>query len=165
MIRLYALLHDVTHIPLGHSIEDELKLLVRHDENEERIQHFLGTDSEIGGIIKKAFGQAFLDKLLHVYRWDGEHGTRKFPADEVFIHDLVSNTVCADLLDYLRRDNYFCNLASRSSTISSNISISVRTSTGNYACSCAFGKMTRAAADRAATFSATFADYLKRGIW
>jgi uncharacterized protein len=30
--------------------------------------------------------------------------------DDVFIHDLVSNTVCADLLDYVMRDSYFCNL-------------------------------------------------------
>jgi HD superfamily phosphohydrolase len=26
------------------------------------------------------------------------------------VYDLVSNTVCADLLDYLARDSYFCNL-------------------------------------------------------
>src|ERR1017187_5931329 len=27
LIRIYALVHDITHIPFGHSIEDELKLL------------------------------------------------------------------------------------------------------------------------------------------
>lgn len=110
MTRLYALLHDITHIPFGHSVEDELNLLVRHDENEERIQRFLGSGSEIGKIIVEQFGLPFLEKLLHIYRWDGKSESRKFPADEVFIHDLVSNTVCADLLDYLQRDNFFCNL-------------------------------------------------------
>ena len=33
--------------------------------------------------------------------------------DESFIHDIVSEGVCADLLDYLERDRYFCNLGSR----------------------------------------------------
>ena len=52
----------------------------------------------------------FLEKLLHIYRWDGKPETRKFSSEDVFIHDLVSNKVCADLLDYLQRDNHFCNL-------------------------------------------------------
>ena len=30
--------------------------------------------------------------------------------DDALVHDIVSNTVCADLLDYVARDNYFCNL-------------------------------------------------------
>ncbi|MGO8698298.1 MAG: HD domain-containing protein [Limisphaerales bacterium] len=110
LTRLYALLHDITHIPFGHSIEDELELLKRHDQNEERIQRFLGSGSEIGSIISKHLGPSFLETLLHIYRWDDNPETRKFQAADVFIHDLVSNTVCADLLDYLQRDNHFCNL-------------------------------------------------------
>lgn len=110
LIRLYALLHDVTHIPFGHTIEDELQLLIRHDANEKRIDRFLGATSDIGKIIVREFDQAFLERLLAIYRWDGNPEHRGFPADDVFIHDIVSNTVCADLLDYLLRDNYFCNL-------------------------------------------------------
>lgn len=112
LIRLYALLHDITHIPFGHTVEDELEILTRHDQNEERIQRFLGPKSAIGSVVINAFGAPFLDELLHICRWDGspEKEKRRFPAEDVFIHDLVSNTVCADLLDYLQRDNYFCNL-------------------------------------------------------
>jgi hypothetical protein len=110
MIRLYALLHDITHIPFGHSLEDELQLLVRHDQNDERINRFLGPESDIGLIITRTLGEEFLDKLVRICRWDGNSETRAFPPGEVFIHDLVSNTVCADLLDYLLRDNLFCNL-------------------------------------------------------
>jgi HD superfamily phosphohydrolase len=110
LARLYALLHDITHIPFGHSIEDELELLVRHDENPSRINHYLGPDSQIGQLITEKFGVAFLQQLLEIYKWDGKPENRAFSADDVFIHDLVSNTVCADLLDYLLRDNFFCNL-------------------------------------------------------
>lgn len=110
MVRIYALLHDITHIPFGHSIEDELELLVRHDENEARIQRFLGPTSDIGKIIISRFGEPFRKTLLDIYTWDGKPGTFKASPDLAFVHDLVSNTVCADLLDYLRRDNFFCNL-------------------------------------------------------
>jgi HD superfamily phosphohydrolase len=36
LTRLGALLHDLCHVPFGHSVEDELRLLVPHDENRER---------------------------------------------------------------------------------------------------------------------------------
>jgi HD superfamily phosphohydrolase len=109
--RLYALLHDVTHVPFGHTIEDELQILDRHDENDGRINRFLGVDSEIGKVIVQRLGPEIHRRLLEVYRWDDKKTTR-FPLDPdwAFVHDLVSNTVCADLLDYIRRDDFFCNL-------------------------------------------------------
>jgi uncharacterized protein len=116
LIRLYALLHDITHIPFGHTIEDELNLLDRHDENNARIEHFLGPDSTIGRKIVAAFGgegQEMLRLFLAIYRYNDRDDDAANPGvlnDDVFIYDLVSNTVCADLLDYLQRDNYFCNL-------------------------------------------------------
>ena len=110
LVRLYALLHDVPHIPYGHTLEDELNLLKRHDENEERLNHFFGPDSEIGKKIVSqlgpALGRTVVDKLLQIYGWDKSTSL----CGNEFIHDIVSNTVCADLLDYLARDNHFCNL-------------------------------------------------------
>lgn len=126
--RLYALLHDVTHIPFGHTLEDELRLLPRHDENPDRISHFLGLSSDIGKLIRDAIGQDGYDRFMRVFLWeDNEQKRDKRLAavpwkdlepwikpdpsqDDVFIHDLISNTVCADLLDYLARDSHFCNL-------------------------------------------------------
>ena len=108
--RLYALLHDVPHVPFGHTIEDELGILTRHDKNENRINFFLGKDSDIGKIITSEYGDAFHAFLLEIYKWNENPDTCKIPQHQVFVHDLVSNTVCADLLDYLKRDNHFCNL-------------------------------------------------------
>lgn len=108
--RLYGLLHDVPHVPFGHTIEDELGVLKRHDKNEERIEHFLGKSSEIGKIIVREYGEDFHGLFLKVYQWDEKPESCNIPKDLVFVHDMVSNTVCADLLDYLKRDNHFCNL-------------------------------------------------------
>jgi uncharacterized protein len=127
--RLYALLHDITHVPFGHTIEDELGILTRHDNNPSRILRFLGPDSPIGTTIRRYIGPDGYGRFMTVYNWLDKEDERKERAkkdsgwgslaewleptesnDDIFIHDLVSNTVCADLLDYVARDSYFCNL-------------------------------------------------------
>ncbi|MCI0557894.1 MAG: HD domain-containing protein, partial [Nitrososphaera sp.] len=135
LARLYALLHDLPHVPFGHTIEDELGLILRHDQNPKRLLRFLGPDSQIGSIIRANLGKAMYDRFLSIYLWEEDKKWEKRrneiaerdseqaklwdelenwkdlkDSDDAFIHDLVSNTVCADLLDYIARDNYFCNL-------------------------------------------------------
>lgn len=109
LARLYSLLHDITHVPFGHTIEDELGILTRHDKNAERIDQFLGPTSEIGELIVNELGSEVHSRLMAIYRWDGVDRSIQ---DDAFVYDLVSNTVCADLLDYLARDYYFCGLGS-----------------------------------------------------
>lgn len=126
LTRLYALLHDIAHVPFGHTIEDELRLYERHDENPARLHRFLGPESEIGKLIAEELGADAYDRFMAVYLWDDDPKVQEkrrkdsswgklsswfeMKNDDLFIHDIVSNTVCADLLDYLQRDNYFCNL-------------------------------------------------------
>ena len=126
LTRLYALLHDVAHVPFGHTIEDELRLYERHDENPARLYRFLGPQSDIGQLITATLGHTAYDRFMAIYLWDENADVRakrlasskweplrqwlEMKFDDVYIHDIVSNTVCADLLDYLQRDNYFCNL-------------------------------------------------------
>jgi HD superfamily phosphohydrolase len=107
LTRLYALLHDVPHIPFGHTLEDELGVMQRHDENADRLERFFSPQSAIGSIISEVIGRDNLDRLVALYNWDK---TSPLPYDDAFVYDIVSNTVCADLLDYLARDNFFCNL-------------------------------------------------------
>jgi len=97
-----ALLHDVTHIPFGHTFEDERRLLQRHDRSEERFLHFF-EDSELGRLIDRSAAGRLARSIL---RPDCE-----FPAGKVYLRQIISGTICADLLDYLRRDNYFCGLS------------------------------------------------------
>src|SRR6185436_6325599 len=51
-IRVAALLHDITHIPFGHTLEDERRVLPRHDKDEERVEYFL-VNSAVGRILKR----------------------------------------------------------------------------------------------------------------
>jgi HD superfamily phosphohydrolase len=108
LVRLYALLHDVPHIPYGHTLEDEFNLFLRHDKNMARIDKLLGTSSTIGATIIKKLGQDMYARLLRIFKWNGSDSSI---GDDAFIYDIVSNTVCADLLDYIKRDSLFCGLS------------------------------------------------------
>src|SRR5215472_5482214 len=52
LIRVSALLHDLTHIPFGHTLEDERRVLPRHDKDQERVEHFYRR-SAVGRILKR----------------------------------------------------------------------------------------------------------------
>lgn len=92
-----ALLHDVTHVPFGHTLEDERRLFPRHDKG-----------SRLGRLLEGALG-AGLDRLgvrAEIASLLGAvPGTLPAWAGEI-----VSSTIDADLLDYLRRDAYFAGL-------------------------------------------------------
>ena len=96
LIRMAALLHDITHIPFGHTIEDERRVLPRHDQDADRLRYFI-EDSAIGGILRR---HGMLGDILEIM--EGRAGLKS---------DIVGGAISADLLDYLRRDTYFCGLS------------------------------------------------------
>jgi HD superfamily phosphohydrolase len=84
------------HIPFGHTLEDERRVLPRHDKDEARLNYFL-RESAVGKILER---EGIQTEVIEVLK--GGHG---------FMTDIVSGAISADLLDYLRRDTYFCGLA------------------------------------------------------
>jgi uncharacterized protein len=96
LIRVAALLHDVTHVPYGHTLEDERRVFPRHDEDDSRMEYFLG-ESSLGTILRRHGLEEEVRRILR-----GEAGYRS---------DIVVGAISADLLDYLRRDNYFTGLS------------------------------------------------------
>jgi uncharacterized protein len=105
IIRMYALLHDITHIPFGHTIEDEGFLFPRHDNSQKnpRWEEFLGPSSDIGKILGEEFRSTILKYLTTSH---DQINQLEYP----FVIDLVANTVCADLIDYLSRDTTYSGL-------------------------------------------------------
>ena len=96
LVRVTALLHDITHIPFGHTLEDERRVLPRHDKDRERVHQFLEQGS-VGRILQReGIQQSVVDALTK-------------PGS--LIADITGGSISADLLDYLRRDTYFCGLA------------------------------------------------------
>jgi HD superfamily phosphohydrolase len=100
--RLGALLHDLCHVPFGHSIEDELRILTPHDKNAIRFERLwaelklpmkLEEELRVGGLYSE-LRRLILSKEANDYEL-------RYP----FVEDIVGNTICADLLDYLERDH------------------------------------------------------------
>jgi HD superfamily phosphohydrolase len=96
LIRVAALLHDLTHIPFGHTLEDERRVLPRHDKDEERVEYFFRR-SAVGRILKR---EGLQDGVINVIK-----------GNDSYASDIVGGAISADLLDYLRRDTYFCGLS------------------------------------------------------
>jgi HD superfamily phosphohydrolase len=122
-VRLAALLHDIGHIAAGHTFEDELGLLDKHDADP-RLTHILDREEWLGAAELHS-----LRVLIDVEYDEAAKATGLgLSASEVFLElvsksradvakespnfrmrvcrDIVGNTICADLLDYLHRDWY-----------------------------------------------------------
>lgn len=130
LARLGALLHDVAHLPFGHTLEDDLRLLKPHDQGDARLMKMWGqilescetqirewSDRAESEQPNLAIGLAPLEvdaplvedlRRLILSSKKDKQGKRIDPAAKIrypFVADLVGNTICADLLDYLERDH------------------------------------------------------------
>jgi HD superfamily phosphohydrolase len=101
VLRIAALLHDVTHVPFGHNIEDQTGLLPRHDRPE-RFRAVLGA-TELGERLR---GLGIADEVLSVLTGEGT-------AVPPFWRQIVADTIDPDLMDYLRRDAWYTGLELR----------------------------------------------------
>jgi HD superfamily phosphohydrolase len=94
-----ALLHDVTHVPFGHTLEDERRLFARHDKGSRLADMFEG---ELGEALARLGIRNVVAALLDL------DSTADVPR---IARDIVSGSIDADLLDYLRRDSFYSGLA------------------------------------------------------
>src|SRR6185295_17407487 len=85
LARVAALLHDITHIPFGHTLEDERRVLPRHDKDEERVRQFL-EGGNVGRILEREGIQRAVVEALT------KSGS--------LISDITGGSISADLLDY-----------------------------------------------------------------
>lgn len=107
LTRLCALLHDISHIPFGHSIEDELGVLEPHDAG--------------GRVIRQALKP--LKPMIDAYGarphcgWDFDTLVRCLAGEgkgiEQAIQEIVADTMSADLRDYIKRDFHYTGIPFR----------------------------------------------------
>lgn len=114
--RLAALLHDLPHVPFGHTLEDEFGLLDRHDENQSRLRALLGS-GRIDEVLEQQISADEKKLLQDVLGFNLEPGDGDKDAvlaerlgEYAYVADIVANTVCADALDYIVRDLSACGL-------------------------------------------------------
>jgi len=117
LARLCALCHDLAHVPFGHTLENE-GLVFQADEWEDpwRFRKIFAENSTFAQSVRgfllesgveKPLTRALLDDVGLILRAKKQQVEQlPFP----FVHDLVGNTICADLIDYIQRDMYFSGL-------------------------------------------------------
>lgn len=101
VVRIAALVHDATHVPFGHSIEDQDGIFGRHDLPH-RFQELFSSSREIGRVLR---GLGVLDDVLAILE-AGPKSARVPP----YWRQIVGGTIASDILDYLARDAYFTGL-------------------------------------------------------
>jgi len=107
VLRIAALVHDVTHIPFGHHIEDQSGLFARHDSGE-RFRRALAPEGALGGVLERlGVRREVLGTLLAARRRSGEGEPPSVPP---YWSQVLSDTISSDILDYLQRDAYFTGL-------------------------------------------------------
>jgi HD superfamily phosphohydrolase len=104
VIRLAALIHDVTHVPYGHNVEDQSGLMERHDAPN-RYRAMLSTETALGRVLRDL---GVYEDVLGVLLAEGGDG--EAAAVPPYWAQLMSDTICSDILDYLARDAYFTGL-------------------------------------------------------
>lgn len=103
IIRLAALVHDATHLPFGHNIEDQTGLLPRHD-TPARFEKMFSADTDLGRALRKTGAH---EDVLSILAPDLVSDHASAPPHW---RGLVSGTIDADMLDYLARDAMFTGL-------------------------------------------------------
>ena len=103
VIRVAALLHDVTHVPHGHSLEDQDGLFERHD-SAYRYERIFAPSRALGRVLRelRLHGQ-----VMSVLTKPGTPGREEVPP---YWSQIIGGTIAADILDYLARDAYFTGL-------------------------------------------------------
>lgn len=103
VIRIAALVHDITHIPFGHSLEDQDGIFRRHDSGY-RFEQVFGASTEVGARLLEL---GVRDDVLAILTRGAKGTDGPIPS---YWWQVVSGTICSDILDYLARDAYFTGL-------------------------------------------------------
>lgn len=114
LLRLAALLHDMGHVPFGHTLEDEMPVIEKHDKPSQNGKTSR-MESTIRGVLVEAGLSGFVDRVLQILTAIAESKNDaklyelvekgKIKSEYLVLADIIGNTICADLLDYIKRDH------------------------------------------------------------
>jgi HD superfamily phosphohydrolase len=114
VLRFSALLHDMGHVPFGHTLEDEMPVIGKHDDpgSHDRPSRM---NRAVSQVLEESGNRRFVKPVLQVLKAIAEskdddqvyesvkNGDIK--AEYLVLADIIGNTICADLLDYIKRDH------------------------------------------------------------
>jgi uncharacterized protein len=114
LLRFAALLHDMGHVPFGHTLEDEMPIIPKHDEpSGQELPSRM--EVAVAEVLRESKNEQYLQPVMQVLsaiaasKDDGRLfktvEKEKINPDFLVLADIIGNTICADLLDYIQRDH------------------------------------------------------------
>ena len=114
ILRLAALLHDMGHVPFGHTLEDEMPVITKHDVPSDGVT-ISRMEKTVRDVLTESKLLDYIDPVLQVLtaidtsKFDDRLyelvDNKKIKPEFVVLADIIGNTICADLLDYIKRDH------------------------------------------------------------
>jgi uncharacterized protein len=114
ILRFSALLHDMGHVPFGHTLEDEMPVIPKHDAPSKGGETSR-MDTSVRAVLAGSGNANFIEPVLQVLRAIAESkdddalyrlvNDKVVDAEYLVLADIIGNTICADLLDYIKRDH------------------------------------------------------------
>jgi uncharacterized protein len=116
ILRFSALLHDMGHVPFGHTLEDEMPIIPKHDRPSRGPEAFSSRmDGAVSRALRESGNEDLCTPVLQVLRAIAESKEDELVYESVkkgliqpeylVLADIIGNTICADLLDYIKRDH------------------------------------------------------------
>ncbi len=135
VLRFSALLHDMGHVPFGHTLEDEMPIISKHDVpagdgygradslGKEQTAPVKPSrmDVAVSDVLRASGNERLIKPVLQVLRAIAESKDdeklhdlvtkREIDPDYLVLADIIGNTICADLLDYIKRDHMMAGIS------------------------------------------------------
>jgi HD superfamily phosphohydrolase len=115
ILRFSALLHDMGHVPFGHTLEDEMPVISKHDRPSSDKTKPSRMELAVSEVLNESGNARYTGPVLQVLRAIAESKDDDEVYDSVesgaikpeylVLADIIGNTICADLLDYIKRDH------------------------------------------------------------
>ena len=115
VLRLSALLHDIAHVPFGHTLEDEMPQIPEHDAVSDEDGGASRPERAVRSVLMESGNKKYIEPVLQTLRAIHESKddsklyssveSEKIQPDFLILADIIGNTICADLLDYIKRDH------------------------------------------------------------
>jgi HD superfamily phosphohydrolase len=120
VLRLSALLHDMGHVPFGHTLEDEMPVIKKHDASSTGSTKSR-MDDAVTTVLMESQNSTFILLVLQTLRAINESkddvklyklvDNGEIRSDLLVLADIIGNTICADLLDYIKRDHMMTGIS------------------------------------------------------
>jgi uncharacterized protein len=114
VLRFAALLHDIGHVPFGHTLEDEMPSIPEHDAPSDGAGKSR-MDALVSEVLAGSGNSQYTDLVLQVLLAISKSKRDRdlyalveketIRPDLLVLADIIGNTICADLFDYIKRDH------------------------------------------------------------